>query len=68
MVLKVHEIMLLSLLKSSLTGILPDLAEFELAKETDWKECAQLAKSQGVLALAWEGLCRLPDELQPYKG
>lgn len=57
----------MSLLKISLTGILSDIPHFESAAQIDWKACAQLAKRQGVLALAWEGVQRLPQELQPYR-
>ena len=64
--LDIHEKMLLALLKASLNVHIPDLVWFEAAKPEDWKECAQLAKRQGVLALAWDGVCRLPENLQPY--
>ena len=67
-ILSIPERMLMTLLESSLNGKAPEVSSFREAGNQDWKECAQLAKSQGVLALAWEGLCRLPEELQPYKG
>lgn len=59
--------MLLQLLKMSLIGHVQDLACFQRVSSDDWKECAQLARCQGVLALAWEGVQRLPQELQPYR-
>jgi len=62
-----YEKMLLDLLKASLSVQVPDNACFELAQPGDWKACAQLAKRQGVLALAWGGVQRLPQELQPYQ-
>ena len=62
-----YEKMLLDLLKASLNVQVPDNACFELAQPGDWKACAQLAKRQGVLALAWEGVKKLPQELQPYQ-
>lgn len=61
------EKMLLALLKASLNEQDPEVSCFEGVSSDDWKECAQLAKSQGVLALAWEGVCRLPQNLQPYQ-
>ena len=62
------ERMLMTLLESSLNGKAPEVSSFREASNQDWKECAQLAKRQGVLALAWEGLCRLPEKAQPYQG
>lgn len=58
--------MTLALLESSLNKTTPEVSSFNEVSDLDWKECAQLAKRQGVLALAWDGVCRLPDNLQPY--
>lgn len=33
-----------------------------------WHECYLLACNQGVMALAWQGIIKLPAELQPPKG
>lgn len=66
-IIKNSEKMLLQLLKMSLIGHVQDLACFQRVSSDDWKECAQLARRQGVLALAWEGVQRLPQELQPYR-
>jgi hypothetical protein len=65
--LNIPERLLMTLLESSLKGKAPELA-FKHISDKDWKECAQLAKRQGVLALAWDGVQKLPQELQPYKG
>ena len=65
--LSIPERLLMTLLESSLKGKAPELA-FKHISDKDWKECAQLAKRQGVLALAWDGVQKLPQELQPYKG
>lgn len=64
--LDIPEKMLLALLKASLNEQDSESAHFEEASFDDWKECALLAKRQGVLALAWDGVCRLPENLQPY--
>ena len=58
--------MIFALLESSLNKTTPEVSFFNEASNQDWKECAQLAKRQGVLALAWDGVCRLPDNLHPY--
>ena len=63
--LMTHERMLLALLKASLNETTPLTCWFENATEEDWKKCFQLSKVQGVLALAWEGVMRLPAELLP---
>jgi len=64
--LRVPETMIFALLESSLNKTTPEVSFFYEASNQDWKECAQLAKRQGVLALAWDGVCRLPENLQPY--
>ena len=65
--LRVPEQMIFTLLESSLNGTTPEVSSFTGISNQDWKACAQLAKRQGVLALAWEGVKRLPQELQPYQ-
>lgn len=59
--------MLFSLLKSSLQGVAAEQDVFANASEIDWKECYEQASKQGVLALAWEGVETLPQQLQPPK-
>lgn len=60
------QLMLFALLKSSLCEQMPELSLFQGATPAQWKECAQLAARQGVLLLAWEGVERLPQDMQPY--
>ena len=60
-------IMLLTLLRCSLQGEPAEQGVFVSASEADWKECYEQAAKQGVLALAWEGVELLPQQLQPPK-
>ena len=57
--------MLLSLLKSSLHDKAPDSVKFEAATANEWGECCDLSVKQGVMALAWDGVCKLPKSQQP---
>ena len=59
--------MLFTLLKSSLQGVAAEQDVFANASEADWRECYEQASKQGVLALAWEGIESLPQQLQPPK-
>ena len=59
--------MLLALLRSSLQEQEPETHFFLHASEKDWKQCCQTAVSQGVMALAWDGILRLPKELHPAR-
>ena len=59
------EEMLFALLRASLHKKETETALFVDATETDWNECFLLAKKQGVMALAWEGVLRLPNPLHP---
>lgn len=59
--------MLFALLRSSLHNKQGEIAPFECAAESDWKECYDIASQQGVLALAWNGVEALPLELHPPK-
>ena len=59
--------MLLALLRSSLQEQEPETHFFLHASEKDWKQCYQTAVSQGVMALAWDGILRLPKELHPAR-
>lgn len=59
------EQMLFALLRSSLHEREAELSFFQEATADDWKQCHQIAVAQGVMALAWDGVLRLPKELQP---
>lgn len=61
------ESMLLELLRTSVSRKPIHTFLFENADESDWLNCYELAKKQGVLALAWGGLLTLPKELLPPK-
>lgn len=65
--LKLHEQMLFALLRSSLHECAPEAACFEGATADVWKRCYHLACAQGVMALAWDGVMRLPAQLLPPK-
>ena len=67
MTLNTSEKMLLALLRSSLHEREPETDFFQNVTEEDWKQCYNLAIAQGVMALAWDGLLRLPKELQPIR-
>ena len=67
MTLNTFEKMLLALLRSSLHEREPETDFFQNVTEEDWKQCYNLAIAQGVMALAWDGLLRLPKELQPIR-
>lgn len=65
--LLVHEQMLFALLSASLHQREVETAFFHQVSPRDWKECYLLAARQGVMALAWDGLLKLPTELMPPK-
>lgn len=60
-----HERMLFALLRSSLHGQETETAPFLGCTGEEWNQCHRLAVTQGVMALAWDGVMRLPSELQP---
>ena len=60
-----HERMLLALLCGALHGRQPEREPFGNATEEDWRQCYRLAATQGVRALAWDGIMLLPAELWP---
>lgn len=62
-----HERMLLALLRAALTRAVPDEDLFRAISSAQWAACRRLAVEQGVMALAWEGVQRLPAVLQPPK-
>ena len=57
------EHMLFALLRASLHEKETETSYFEGVSEKDWGQCFQLAQSQGVMALAWDGILRLPPHL-----
>ena len=60
--------MLFALLRASLHEQAPQMSYFAEATAEDWKRCYRLAVAQGVMALAWDGVVKLPYEQQPPKG
>lgn len=61
------ERMLFALLRSALNAVPVNTAVFSGVSSALWRECYKLAARQGVMALAWDGINALPDELQPPK-
>lgn len=61
------ELMLFELLKGSLHNDVPSSGCFAEADLQDWQKCYDIASKQGVLALAWDGVELLPQQLQPPK-
>lgn len=57
--------MLFALLRASLHERETETTFFKEATNDDWEQCYKLATAQGVMALAWDGVLRLPKELQP---
>ena len=57
--------MLLALLRASLHERDVEMSFFESASPEDWKLCYRIAAEQGVMALAWDGVMKLPKALQP---
>ena len=66
-ILNKHEEMLFALLRASLHERVPEESYFVGATDKDWKRCYRLAARQGVKALAWDGIVKLPSELMPPK-
>ena len=65
--MKKSEQMLFALLRASLHEQEVELDFFQQATADDWKQCHQTAIEQGVMALAWDGVLRLPAELMPLR-
>jgi hypothetical protein len=59
--------MLFALLRASLHEREPEVSFFQHVSDEDWKLCYRLAASQGVMALAWDGVMKLPVDLQPLR-
>ena len=60
-------VMLFELRKGSLHHTVPSGEYFMQANHQDWQQCYDIASKQGVLALAWDGVELLPQQLQPPK-
>lgn len=68
MVLNQIEEMLLVLLRAALDeGRAVEGARFTEVPAEDWQACYRLAVKQGVMALAWDGVRKLPADVQPPK-
>lgn len=65
--MKKSEQMLFALLRASLHEQEVEQDFFQQATADDWKQCHQTAAIQGVMALAWDGVLRLPAELMPSR-
>ena len=63
--LKRSEEMLLALLRAALHQRDVETVYFQYATAEDWVQCYRLAVRQGVVALAWEGIERMPLEYAP---
>lgn len=63
--MKMVEQMLFALLRASLHNWQIETSYFKDVSDIDWKQCFRLARSQGVMALAWDGILKLPSALQP---
>lgn len=59
------EHMLFALLRASLHEKETETSYFEGVSEKDWGKCFQFSQSQGVMALAWDGILKLPPHLHP---
>lgn len=63
--LSTSEQMLFTLLRASLHETDPEHSFFRAVSANDWKQCYKLASNQGVMALAWDSVLRLPKDMQP---
>lgn len=64
--LKKHERMLFALLRASLhEREIDDIQPFQTASDYNWNLCYEMAARQGVLALAWDSLHKLPVNIGP---
>lgn len=65
--MRTSEEMLFALLRASLHKKDIETSFFVNATEIDWDVCFRLAQKQGVMALAWDGIVKLPTQLQPHQ-
>lgn len=63
--LRYPEQMLMALLRSALRQQEVETACFQQATEENWVKCFKLAVHQGISALAWEGVGRMPSKYAP---
>ena len=63
--LHTSEQMLFALLRASLHEREPEQGFFQGVSGEDWRRCYRMAIDHGVMALAWDGVMKLPKELQP---
>ena len=61
------ELMLLALLRASVHDGNVMHEHFADVSAAEWKKCYDTAAKQGVLALAWDGVLKLPKEMRPAK-
>ena len=59
------EEMLFALLRASLHQKEVEISYFQNVTDDDWSSCFRIAKVQGVAALAWDGLKKLPTTFYP---
>lgn len=59
------ENMLFALLRASLHDRGAETSFFMEVSDEDWRQCYKIATRHGVMALAWDGVRKLPAELQP---
>ncbi len=62
-----HENMLFALLRYAINGVSLPEQIFKDATSEDWSRCYALACNQGVMAIAWDAVTALPDELRPER-
>ncbi len=60
-----YEQMTFALLRASLHERETETAPFRDCTDEEWRQCHRLAVDQGVMALAWDGVTKLPADLQP---
>lgn len=61
------EKMLFALLRSAINTVPAETTVFSDIAPALWQQCYKLAARQGVMALAWDGISTLPNDLQPPK-
>lgn len=65
LLLNKHEQMLFALLRASLNERDIDISYFQDISDEDWNNCYHLSIKQGVMALAWDSVMKLPSNLLP---
>ena len=63
--MKTSEDILFALLRASIHEKETETSFFKNVSDKHWETCFQLAQSQGVMALAWDGILHLPTHLHP---